>query len=143
MNPEALQRYVVFLEGMHAGNVADLGSVMTDDARFVDPFNDVTGIDHVRRVYDHLFENIAEVRFKVTHAALDRADPHAALIRWDLDGLMGDQPWHVSGMSELRLSDDGRVSLHIDHWDSGRQFYERLPLIGWLLRKIRRRLTVA
>ena len=74
---------------------------------------------------------------------LDAADPSAALIRWDLDGVLGGTPWHVSGMSELRLSDDGRVSLHIDHWDSGRQFFERLPLIGWLLRQIRRRLTVA
>jgi hypothetical protein len=42
-------------------------------------------------------------------------------------------------MSELRFAADGRVREHIDHWDAAAQVYERLPLIGGLMRLIRRR----
>ena len=42
-------------------------------------------------------------------------------------------------LSELRFADDGRVVAHIDHWDSGAQFYGKLPGLGWLIERVRRR----
>ena len=45
-------------------------------------------------------------------------------------------------MSELTLAPDGRVAEHVDYWDPAAQLYERVPVLGWLMRRIRRRLAV-
>ena len=141
MNEQALQRYVEFYEQMSPESIARFGEVMTEDARFADPFNDVTGLDKVQAIFDHMFENLTEVEFTVRYAACAGHD--GALLSWQLTSLMGGKPWIVSGMSEIRFSADGRVSQHIDHWDAGQQFYERLPIVGSLLRAIRKRLKVS
>jgi steroid Delta-isomerase len=44
-------------------------------------------------------------------------------------------------MSELTFDSDGKVARHIDYWDAGKHFYEKLPLLGALLRAIRRRVA--
>jgi len=44
-------------------------------------------------------------------------------------------------MSELTFDSDGKVARHVDHWDAGKEFYEKLPLLGGVLRAIRRRVA--
>jgi len=48
----------------------------------------------------------------------------------------------LEGMSEIRFAPDGRIAEHIDHWDSGAQFYARIPVLGWLIGLVRNRLRV-
>jgi len=124
-----------------ADRVALLDSVMTDDVHFSDPFNSVHGIDNVRGLFADMYAQMSDARFVVTHAAM--AEDGSGLLRWELDGRMqgSGAAWHVEGMSHVRFGADGRVQEHIDHWDAARQFYERLPLIGWLLRRIRSRMA--
>ena len=45
-------------------------------------------------------------------------------------------------MSEVIFNEQGMVIEHIDYWDSGEQFYEKIPIIGGLLRIIKNRLKV-
>jgi hypothetical protein len=44
-------------------------------------------------------------------------------------------------MSEVAFGADGRALSHIDHWDAGGQFYARLPVLGTLIRLVKRRLA--
>jgi hypothetical protein len=44
-------------------------------------------------------------------------------------------------MSEVQFDEAGSVRAHIDHWDAAGQLYEKLPVIGWILRRIRARLA--
>ena len=39
------------------------------------------------------------------------------------------------------LADDGRITLHRDYWDAAEELYEKLPVIGTLMRWLRRRLA--
>lgn len=44
------------------------------------------------------------------------------------------------GISHVVFDRDGRVALHQDFWDAAGGFYEHLPLLGGLIRRIRQRL---
>jgi steroid delta-isomerase len=137
----ALKRYAEFFESLTADRLASFDRVMTDDVRFTDPFNSVQGLERVRGVFADMYTQMSDARFTVTHAAM--AEDGSGLLRWELDGRMqrNGESWHVEGMSHVRFAPDGRVCEHIDHWDAARQFYERLPVIGWLLRRIRARVA--
>jgi len=81
--------------------------------------------------------------FIILNSALDLKSPDpVGLIRWRMVGNLSsnDLPWPIEGMSEVRFADDGRVREHIDHWDASAQFFERLPIISWVIRFIKTRI---
>ena len=41
-----------------------------------------------------------------------------------------------TGMSEVQFNDAGLVTAHFDHWDSAHQLLAKLPVIGWLVRRL-------
>ena len=67
-----------------------------------------------------------------------------AYLRWDFTfrPRPGAAPWHIDGVSEVHFDDSGRITAHLDHWDSGAQLYGKLPVVGWLIAQIRRRLAL-
>lgn len=44
------------------------------------------------------------------------------------------------GISQLRLDGDGRVTFHQDFWNAADGVYEHMPLLGSLIRRVKRRL---
>jgi len=44
------------------------------------------------------------------------------------------------GISHIRFNQDGLIVLHQDFWDSTSGLFEHVPLIGWLIGKIKERL---
>jgi len=136
---ETCQRYRHYLETLTPESLDRLSDYVADDVRFEDPFNEVRGVDKMARVFRHMFENVDDIRFTVDHAL---SDGDRCLMGWRFEGNLGGDPWVFDGTSVLRFGDDGRVIDHVDHWDAGQAFYERLPVIGWMLRRIRNRLAI-
>ena len=133
------ERYRRYLETLSPDTLGDLAEYVTDDVRFCDPFNDVRGVDAMGRVFRHMFESVKDIRFRVHHMAMDG---ETCLMDWTFEGRLSGRFWVFDGTSVVTFSADGRVSDHIDHWDAGANFYERLPIIGWLLSRVRRRLAI-
>jgi steroid delta-isomerase len=109
-----------------------LSEIACADARFRDPFNDLRGIEPLRRLLAHTRDSLPGVRFEV----LDRAwSGSTVYLRWRMTArvrVLGD--WLVDGMSEVRFAADGRVAEHLDYLDAATQLYGRLPLVGPLSR---------
>jgi steroid delta-isomerase len=135
---ERHERYRRYLETLTPESLAQLSVHVTPDVRFKDPFNDVRGVESMAAIFQHMFENIPEVRFTVRHVM---AEGDNCLMTWRFEGKLRGRAWGFDGASALRFAPDGRVAEHIDYWDAAENFYEHLPLIGCLLRRIRRRLS--
>ena len=132
------ERYRRFLETLTPESLAGLSEQVTDDVRFKDPFNDIRGKAEYERVLRHMFDTLGEVRFTVAHAL---SDGNTCLMQWRFDTQLRGRPWTVEGAALIRFAEDGRVAEHIDYWDAAENLYERLPIIGWLLARVRGRLA--
>jgi len=137
----AVAAYVAFYEGLTPDGLGRLEQLCAPDVRFRDPFNDVTGVAAYRAILARMFEDVAAPRFEVVDRAIS---DHVAYLRWDFsfEPLKGGASWHIEGMTELHFDDENRVAAHLDHWDSGTQFYGRLPLLRHAIGFIRKRLSV-
>lgn len=135
---EAAERYAAAFTALSATDLDGLDGVMADDVQFRDPFNDVVGRDRVKAILAAMYRDLDQPRFCVTDVACS-AD--RAYLRWTFDARIKrwNKPWRVEGMTELAFGPDGRAIQHLDHWDSGLQFYAELPVVGALIRFIRRR----
>ncbi|MEQ9638811.1 MAG: nuclear transport factor 2 family protein [Alphaproteobacteria bacterium] len=142
MTADAAARYQRFFEGLNPTTVGDLRQLAAPDMRFVDPFNDVTGVGKVIKVLAAGFEDAEDLRFEFADRAAGR--PGVWYYRWRCSfrprSLSGE--WVLEGMSEVSFDAEGRVVEHLDHWDSGSQFYARIPVLRWFIGLIRRRLRV-
>jgi ketosteroid isomerase-like protein len=132
-------RVIAAFESLQPGDVAGLGALYTEDARFKDPFNEVQGHAAMRRVFEHMFVALDEPRFVVTEAIVqgDRCflvwDFLFRFKRWTRE------PQEVRGGSHLVFAPDGRIALHRDYWDAAEELYEKLPGIGAAMRWLKRR----
>lgn len=139
---EAARIYAKAFEAITPGSLEALGSLCADTVRFKDPFNDVTGREAFARVFQHMFKTVDQPRFTVSH--ISTVDD-TAFLRWrfSFKPKGSQETWVIEGMSEVRFDAHGRVCLHWDHWDAAEQFYERLPVLGSVLRLIKRRLAAS
>lgn len=139
-----LARYIAALERLTPETLPELRLVTAPHVRFKDPFHDVSGRGAMLAVFERMFHDVQDLSFSVHHSCL-AADGETALLRWTLSGrvrALSGRPWTVEGMSEVRLDAGGLVTAHIDYWDAASSLYEHLPVIGWVLRLIRRRIAV-
>jgi steroid Delta-isomerase len=136
----SLDEIVAYFETVSPESVARIDRVYAPDAYFKDPFNEVRGVDAVRRVFAHMFEQVDDPRFAVT-AHWQGAD--GVIVAWDFTfGVRGTSARRlVRGVSHLRLAADGRIDYHRDYWDPAEGVYETIPVLGALMRLLKRKLA--
>ena len=134
-----LAAYVAFWQDFSPDALDRLDGLIAEDIRFSDPFNDVTGAAAFKRMLAGMMKHIVDPRFTVTHWA-QAGDVAYLSWRFDFTTYLKRKAWVIEGVSELRLGPDGRIAEHRDHWDSGRQFYRKLPGIGLMIALVRRKL---
>ena len=132
-------RIVGLFESLTPADVARLAQFYALDVWFKDPFNDVRGVPAVQRVFAHMFEALDEPRF-VVRDVIVQGDQ--CFLTWDF--LFRLRRFEralqtVRGGSHLRFDAQGRVQVHRDYWDAAEELYEKLPVIGALMRWLKRR----
>lgn len=141
MNPadEALERVVRFYETISPATLAaQLGALYAPDALFKDPFNEVRGLAPIGAIFEHMFEQVDQPRFVVTTRVAQGAQ---AFLCWDFVFTMkrfSKQPQCIRGATHLVFDASWRVSVHRDYWDAAEELYEKLPLLGALMRWLKK-----
>jgi steroid Delta-isomerase len=111
----------------------DIDLLYAPDAHFIDPFNDVRGRDHFKRVTKNINARIKEMRFDDLELVGD--EPHF-MLSWNctIEGRLG-LTIRTRGVTEFR-SEDGRVTFHQDHWDVMSSLARTVPGISTMYAKI-------
>jgi steroid Delta-isomerase len=136
----AAQAYAAYFAELTPESLERLHEIAAPDMHFVDPFNDVVGLERVRDVFRHMFRTTTAPKFTVLDVAVGGQGAYL-LWRFNFVPKGSSTPWQIDGMSAVRFGADGRAVEHIDYWDAGSQFYARLPLLGALIRWISRRMA--
>ena len=136
----AAARVVTFFDNLTPGSLDDLEAIYAPLAYFKDPFNEVRGIAGIRQVFAHMYASLAQPRFVVTGCIVD-AD--ACFLSWNFTFRFKrfDRagPQTIRGGSHLKFNAEGRIDFHRDYWDAAEELYEKLPVVGGLMRWLKRR----
>lgn len=135
-----VQRIVDFFEALQPASVQRMGEFYTSDAYFKDPFNEVRGLPDVQRIFKHMYVALHEPHFVVTNTV---TQGDQCFIVWDFNFRFKrfdtETMQAVRGCSYLQLASDGRIVLHRDYWDAAEELYEKLPVVGALMRWLKKR----
>jgi ketosteroid isomerase-like protein len=136
----AVGAVVQWFEQLTPASVKELSRYYATDARFKDPFNDVTGVPAMEAIFVHMFEALIAPRFVVTGQV---AQGMQCFLTWEFR--FGFRNFHqgreqvILGASHLVFDATGKVRLHRDYWDAAEELYEKLPFVGGLMRWLKRR----
>ena len=136
----SVERLCELFEHLSRDRLSELAPLYTEGARFKDPFNEVFGTAAITHIFEHMFESLHEPRFVVSQRIIDNAqvflvwEMHFRFKRFDTV-----TPQVIRGGSHLVLAANGRVQDHRDYWDAAEELYEKLPVVGGLMRWLKRR----
>ena len=132
-------RIVTLFEQLTPADIDRLNEFYTPTACFKDPFNDVQGLPAIQRVFRHMYASLIEPRF-VVRDIIVQGDQ--CFLSWDFlfrFKRFNGELQTVRGGSQLQLDAIGLIVLHRDYWDAAEELYEKLPLVGGLMRWLKKR----
>jgi steroid delta-isomerase len=130
-------------EGLTLGGVDALAQLYAVDARFKDPFNDVQGRGAIANIFLHMFGQVDTPQFAVT-ALITKAGIEGVcsqiFMRWDFLFVARGKAQTIHGATHFELDTAGLITLHRDYWDAAEELYEKIPVLGFILRWLKSKL---
>ena len=87
-----------------------------------------------------MFVALRQPRFVITRQVTQGAD---CFLTWDfyffMDRFSSGTEQKIAGATHLVFDAKGRIELHRDYWDAAEELYEKLPVVGSLMRWLKRR----
>jgi hypothetical protein len=137
----AIERYRAFYATYSPQAVrAGARGLYAEDAFFRDPFREVRGIDAVEAYLLHGAELIGECAIEIEDVARSDDDFYFRWIARVPAEDPAEPPAETIGLSHVRFDGEGKIVFQQDYLDPARAVYERIPVIGWILYKIRSRI---
>ena len=140
MMQAAVTRVVVFFETLTPASTAELQLLYAPQAHFKDPFNDVRGVAAITAIFEHMFVALHSPRFVVTQQVLQGEQ---CFLTWEFrfrfKSFKPDTERVILGATHLVFTPQGQISLHRDYWDAAEELYEKLPVVGSLMRWLKKR----
>ena len=137
---QATQQLAAFFETLSPQSVSQLHTLYDAQARFKDPFNEVQGLPEIERIFRHMYEALDQPHFVITGQLVDGAQAFLTwefrfrFKRFDTTTLQA-----VRGGSHVVFNEQGLVTLHRDYWDAAEELYEKLPVVGGVMRWLKAR----
>jgi len=135
-----VQRVVAYFETLTAESVVQMDSLYDPQARFKDPFKDVRGLAEIAHIFEHMFVALEAPRFIITGQIVQGQQCFLTWeFRFKFRNFQRQVEQVILGGSHLQFSDQGLITLHRDYWDAAEELYEKLPLVGSLMRWLKKR----
>ena len=142
IKPDTIDALIGFYENLTPQRVVSFPDFYAENAYFKDPFNEVRGLVPIQRIFAHMFRQVSEPRFVVCERVVDE---QGAVLVWELHFRVrlwgGGESQIMRGVSHLKFDASGKVVWHRDYWDAAEELYAKLPLIGCLMRGLKKALA--
>lgn len=154
MNQPLLQQVMSLYQRFDSSLIASLEHIYHPDVVFQDPLNRVLGLENLRDYFQQMIDGLDECRFDFSEVieqpllsdapetSENPVQAYQAVLFWTMHyqhrKLNNGRPLTLAGNSHLRYQ--GRVLYHRDYFDVGAMLYEHLPLLGFAISKVKKRL---
>ena len=127
---------------------SDLEKIYADDIRFIDPITTHRGIDEVKRYFSNLLTQAETCKFDISDIFYcsqqnnQNQSEVTHLVNWTMTLVLKNNHKKITldGTTQLGIKDD-IIIYHKDYYDLGEMVYEHVPILGFIIRKIKGKLA--
>ncbi|MFT7088340.1 MAG: limonene-1,2-epoxide hydrolase [Glaciecola sp.] len=136
---KVLAKFSSFYTDLASMKIDDLSLIYSLDVLFIDPISQHRGLAAIEIYFAKLLENIKDCHF-VIHSQ-QTCDNGQCIVNWTMKfktaKMKQGKPITVDGITMLKLEND-KITFQRDYYDLGQMVYENIPLLGIIIKKIRR-----
>lgn len=129
---------MIFNDFKQGATESNIRKVYGDNLYFNDTFRIVTNIDDLVEYLSHSASQVESTEVEILDVIRSE---HDYFIRWSMDMKLKIKGKDIQsqsiGMTQLRFNQAGKVIFHQDFWDSSEAFFEHLPMMGGLVKRIK------
>lgn len=135
-------KFLTLFENFKSGATEEIiRKTYADSFYFNDTFRVLYEIEDLVSYMTETAENVKTTTVDILDTAYSGTDYY---VRWEMImavDVKGEELYSRSiGMTQLRFNDEGKIIFHQDFWDSTEGFFQHLPYIGYMIRKIKSKL---
>lgn len=141
MDPNSLliERFKAFYLDVKHPKLDKIDDVYTEDVLFKDPVHELRGAENLHAYLSEMCVNVHSGRFEY----LDQiVSDNTAYIKWNMHfkhPKLGNKTITVRGISQVQFNE--RIYFHEDVYDLGQLIYEHVPLLGTVVKGLKKRLA--
>ncbi|MCK7458440.1 nuclear transport factor 2 family protein [Idiomarina aminovorans] len=140
-NSELVEKLKEFYDELKTENLDDLDELYHDEISFTDPIQHVVGLEDFRKYLKHTMENVDYCHFAFDDECVGKEQAFLAWqMRYAHPKLASGMEIILPGVSYLTF-ENGKIREQRDYYDLGAMLYEHVPLVGYVIDKIKQRLT--
>lgn len=129
---------IVFKDFKNGATEEKIRGLYADEFYFNDTFKTFSNIEELIPYMEETAKNVEVTTVDILDVVKGDDDYY---LRWSMTmefTAKGSKVKSTSiGMTQLRFNESGKVILHQDYWDGAEGFYQHLPFVGFIVRKIR------
>lgn len=137
---EVIHRFEQFYENLSLSSIENLGDIYHSEIVFMDPVSNHQGLHNVKQYFTKLLENTTHCNCKI-QATMGMNNQFSVTwkMRYGHPKLNSGREIIVDGITHLKHQDD-RIILHRDYFDMGQMIYEQVPILGFVVKRIKNRM---
>lgn len=137
-----IDKFCALYSTLDATTAEALASIYTQDVEFIDPIAHHHGLDAVKTYFAVLLENTEDCTFHISMIAPSAPNEDIDYtVTWTMRLVLKNKsaPIQLQGISILKVRNE-KIYYHRDFYDLGEMVYEHIPVLGWVIHKIKARL---
>jgi hypothetical protein len=116
-----------------------------ENAEFQDPVHFIKGVSAIKNYYQGLYKNVKSIRFEFKKAS---ETENSVFLEWKMflisPSINSGRELTLDGVSSITFNPaTGKVSFHRDYFDMGEFVYEKVPILGTIVRCIKSKMKGA
>jgi steroid delta-isomerase len=129
MKKNYINNYLNLFSNLNKENIKKFDDLVVKDIIFIDPFNNIKGLDNFKNIFYHMFDTVEEPKFDILDYAQNKDH---IFLKWKMTFYAFKASQTIEGMSDITLNKEGKVISHLDYWDSLNGIFIKLPFLGFL-----------
>ena len=129
MKKNYINNYLNLFSNLNKENIKKFDDLVVKDIIFIDPFNNIKGLDNFKNIFYHMFDTVEEPKFDIVDYAQNKDH---IFLKWKMTFYAFKASQTIEGMSDITLNSEGKVISHLDYWDSLNGIFIKLPFLGFL-----------
>lgn len=129
------QKLQKWYEELSPETLTQIRELYSKECVFKDPFHEIHGTQALEAYFSGLFTKLESFKFEFSEA-LEQGSK--AYLVWDFHCRVRGYSFKIHGASLITYDEAGRVKIHRDYWDPAEELYEKIPVLGFLMKNLKK-----
>ena len=131
--------FIKLISTFDSDSLRDLPKIYSPTIEFEDPINTVQGLDNLYLVFEDLLKVFSEIEIQVKETS---STNHTAFVRWLMTYRFRKKKYSIDWVTHIEFDSSGLICKHKDYWDASFPLYGTFPMLGFLMRGIKKMAAV-